>query len=232
MEHRFEWNADRIRFFCDAAKHSAYHEALAKLLKPALRPTDRVLDAGCGLGYLSEALVPYCSSVTAVDIDRNAIAALKARTERVTALCADAHTIQTAYDVIVCCYFGATAEALSVYEQTRSDRLILVKRRFAARRFSKGQPEHERTANEAAKLLDESGFRYRTQDVSLPFDQPFRSVDDAVRFFSLYRSGSVDRKEVERLCIKTGDTEFPYRLPVQNEMRIFYVSRMNDTVTV
>ena len=44
-----------------------------------LHPEDRVCDAGCGLGLLSRALLPYCGHVTAIDRSPAAIADLTAR---------------------------------------------------------------------------------------------------------------------------------------------------------
>ncbi len=80
MKQKFAWDRDRIAFFRDAAENSGFYRALAQRIAPFLRPEDCVTDAGCGLGYLSEALLPYCKSVTAVDIDEQAIAELAKRT--------------------------------------------------------------------------------------------------------------------------------------------------------
>ncbi len=226
MNHHFQWDRERIRFFCDAAQNSAFHRTLAALLAAEIEQNDRVLDAGCGLGYLSEALLPYCKTVTAVDCDPLAIEALQERTHGNTclrAICADVHTLQTTFDVVVCCYFGSTQEALRLLKRTHAHKLLLIKRKLPAHRFRTDLPEHERTALAASRILDESGCSYQSFDASITFDQPFRSLSDAARFFSLYRGEAVSEEAARHLCEETGDAVFPYRLPVTNDMRIFTV---------
>ncbi|MBR2645794.1 MAG: class I SAM-dependent methyltransferase [Clostridia bacterium] len=229
MNNRFFWDDERIRFFRDAAEHTGFHRTLASLLAPELQASDRVLDAGCGLGYLSTALLPYCKTVTAIDCDRAAIEALTARPQGVAGIdvrLTDVHTIREPFDAIVCCYFGSTEESVNLFEQTRSGKLILIKRRQAGHRFSEGQPRHERTAADAEAYLQNRGYAFRMLDASVPFDQPFRSFDDAVRFFEHYRGGigqPTCGDDVQNKLVETQDPEFPYRLPVTNEMRIFVI---------
>ena len=227
MQNRFYWDDARIRFYRDAAEQSSYHQTLAERIKDALPQDGSVLDAGCGLGYLSTAMLPLCRSVTAVDCDPNVIAALAERTKgtrNLTVRCADVRWIDEPFDTVVCCYFGSIEESLRIFERTGANKLILIKRRASKRRFSDGQA-HERTADNAAKTLCATGFFFRTLDVSIPFDQPLRSLDDAARFFACYRSDRTqpDRKAVEARLLRTDDPVFPFRLAVQNEMRIFFV---------
>ena len=59
------WSPEIIRYLYTAADHSRYYQDLARQLGAFLRPEDRVCDAGCGLGLLSRALLPYCAHVTA-----------------------------------------------------------------------------------------------------------------------------------------------------------------------
>ena len=73
------WSPEIIRYLYTAADHSRYYQDLARQLGAFLRPEDRVCDAGCGLGLLSRALLPYCAHVTAVDRSPAAVAALRAR---------------------------------------------------------------------------------------------------------------------------------------------------------
>ena len=229
MNRFFFWDDERVRFFCDAAEHSDFHRTLAKLLQPELKKTDHILDAGCGLGYLSTALLPYCNTVTAADCDQTAITALSERTrglDRIEVRQIDVLQLREPFDVIVCCYFGSTEESVRLFEQTCSGKLIMIKRRKAERRFSKGQPPHERIASDAENVLESMGYAYRAFDASVPFDQPFRSAEDAFRFFERYRSGSAEpltTDEIRKKLVAADDPEFPYRLPVMNDMRIFVV---------
>lgn len=232
MEQRFYWNEERIRFFSDAAEHSTFFPALAAILSERIRPDDRVLDAGCGLGYLSEELTKVCAEITAVDLEAMAIDALKKRArdlQSLRAVCADVFGIPLPYDVIVCCRFGSTADALKLFDRSCARELILIKRQSPDRRFDASGAPHGRTAAETEAVLRGQGRPFEARDVTLNLDQPFRSRADAERFFRAYRSHP-DAPTDERMLLKlekTGDDTFPYRLPVSNAMRIFWIQKSN-----
>ncbi len=65
---RQRWTPDTIRFLRDAAANSDYYQQIARRAAACFPRSARVCDAGCGLGELSLALLPYCRHVTAVDI--------------------------------------------------------------------------------------------------------------------------------------------------------------------
>ena len=106
------WSPEIIRYLYTAADHSRYYQDLARQLGAFLRPEDRVCDAGCGLGLLSRALLPYCAHVTAVDRSPAAVAALRARGEdpKLSALTGDIRELppRQPYDAMVFCLFGGT----------------------------------------------------------------------------------------------------------------------------
>lgn len=62
LEHEFERNARSRRQICDA------------LLRRFVRPTDAVLDFGCGPGFLARAISPHVARVVAADVSRGVIA--------------------------------------------------------------------------------------------------------------------------------------------------------------
>lgn len=69
----------------------------------------------------------------------------------------------------------------------------------------------------ACRRLSELGIPYELKRTAFRFDQPFRSWEDARRFFEVYRrrddvSLITDALLRERLE-ETGDSEFPWRLP-------------------
>ena len=78
----FRWNEDMIRFLRDASEHSDYHHLLAEYLAKRLPENAHGCDAGCGLGYLSLQLAPYCRQVTAVDVSPEALAVLAANCDK------------------------------------------------------------------------------------------------------------------------------------------------------
>ena len=99
------WSPEVIRYLHTAADRSRYYTDLARELGAFLHPEDRVCDAGCGLGLLSRALLPYCGHVTAIDRSPAAIADLTARGHdpRLTALTGDIRDLppQRPYDAMV-----------------------------------------------------------------------------------------------------------------------------------
>ena len=105
------WSPEVIRYLHTAADRSRYYTDLARELGAFLHPEDRVCDAGCGLGLLSRALLPYCGHVTAIDRSPAAIADLTARGHdpRLTALTGDIRDLppQRPYDAMVFCCSAA-----------------------------------------------------------------------------------------------------------------------------
>ena len=61
------WTPEGMAFLQDAMACCGYYPALARRIAPYLPKQAHVCDAGCGLGGLSVALLPYCRHVTAVD---------------------------------------------------------------------------------------------------------------------------------------------------------------------
>lgn len=230
MNRMFYWDEERIGFFRDAAENSAYYRALADRIAPSLRKTDRVLDAGCGLGYLAGELLRYCRSVTAADCDAQAIQALRSRIgdPALHALRTDVFKMDlSAFDVIVCCRFASTREALELFRKSGARTLVMIKRNEWHHRISDSASLHERTAAEAIQTLEESNLRFTAEQVTLSFDQPFRSEKDAMRFFQLY-SDRVDLTKQRDLLRETGNRAFPLCLPVVNSLTIFSVYRTKN----
>lgn len=116
----FEWTQERIAYMDDACRRTDFHQRLAAELSPYLRRTNRICDAGCGLGYLSLALAPYVGAVMAVERDGQALAVLKREIEtrhiaNVTAVRGDvlAYRPDEPFDAMVFCFFGSMEEMLA-----------------------------------------------------------------------------------------------------------------------
>lgn len=136
------WSPEVIRYLHTAADRSHYYTNLARELGAFLHPEDRVCDAGCGLGLLSRALLPYCGHVTAIDRSPAAIADLTARGHdpRLTALTGDIRDLppQRPYDAMVFCLFGGTDEILDIAARQCGGTALVVRRDFRQHQFSSG----------------------------------------------------------------------------------------------
>lgn len=226
----FIWNEDMIRFLRDASEHSDYHHLLAEYLAKRLPENAHVCDAGCGLGYLSLQLAPYCRQVTAVDVSPEALAVLAANCDKEKIKNVDIRRGEIAelppdepYDAMVFCFFGTGNEALRIAKEQCCGPVIIIKKGWSEHRFSLGKQKmgHESYADTMA-LLDGYGIPHTGETLTLEMGQPFRSLDDACRFFEIYeRSGAaVTEEAVHARLTATGDDEFPWYLPQPKVMGI------------
>ena len=217
----FKWTQESIAYMDDACRRTDFHRKLTAELQPYLRETDCVCDAGCGLGYLSLSLAPYVGAVTAVERDSQALAVLEREVKargiaNVTAVQDDvlAYRPDTRFDAMVFCLFGSMDEILAAAARCCRGTVLAVVRNDARHRFSgKSRGPGRHSYETACRVLTEKGISFTTRTASFAFDQPFRSLEAARRFFELY-GGSEDWRS--RL-VETGDPEFPWQLPSRRE---------------
>ena len=217
----FKWTQESIAYMDDACRRTDFHRKLTAELQPYLRETDCVCDAGCGLGYLSLSLAPYVGAVTAVERDSQALAVLEREVKargiaNVTAVQDDvlAYRPDTRFDAMVFCFFGSIEEILAAAARCCRSTVLAVVRNDARHRFSgKSRGPGRHSYETACRILTEKGISFTTRTASFAFDQPFRSLEAARRFFELY-GGSEDWRA--RL-VETGDPEFPWQLPSRRE---------------
>lgn len=221
------WTPEGMAFLQDAMACCGYYPALARRIAPYLPKQAHVCDAGCGLGGLSVALLPYCRHVTAVDRAAAPLENLRQRAghdPRLTVRLGDIRCLppETPYDAMVFCLFGGVEEALTVARQQCRGTVLLIRRDYAYHRFSTGRVPVGFTAADSEDTLRHLGLSYRMERFSLEFGQPFRSLEDARRFFRLYdRSGGAD-PPLHRLTAGPGP-EFPYYLPNRKELCLLAV---------
>lgn len=217
----FKWTQESIAYMDDACRRTDFHRKLTAELQPYLRETDCVCDAGCGLGYLSLSLAPYVGAVTAVERDSQALAVLEREVKargiaNVTAVQDDvlAYRPDTRFDAMVFCFFGSIEEILAAAARCCRGTVLAVVRNDARHRFSgKSRGPGRHSYETACRILTEKGINFTTRTASFAFDQPFRSLEAARRFFELY-GGSEDWRA--RL-VETGDPEFPWLLPSRRD---------------
>jgi SAM-dependent methyltransferase len=224
------WTEESIAFLRDAAAMSDYYRVIAGKIAPHLPENAHVCDAGCGIGELSIALAPYCRHVTAVDADELAVKTLEShRPERVAARCGDIEALapDKPYDAMVFCLFGRTEDALGIAGRQCRGKIFLVKRDYSHHRFSAGKISlGEYTAGNTESVLRERGIPYTLERFSAEFGQPFRSIEEAERFFALYNrseSETLSAREIEARLTAGPSEEFPYYLPHQKALCLFTI---------
>lgn len=217
----FKWTQERIAYMDDACRRTDFHQRLAAELRLYLEQTDRICDAGCGLGYLSLALAPYVGAVTAVERDGHALAVLEREVKargiaNVEAVQGDAlaYRPDELFDAMVFCFFGSMEEIMAAAARCCRGTVLAVVRNDARHRFSGKDREPGRHSYETAcRILTEKGISFTARTTAFDFDQPFRSLEAARRFFELYGGN----KGWRSLLVETGDPELPWRLPSRRE---------------
>ena len=223
----FEWTEESIRFRVDAAEQVGFDEAIAAHILPNLPENAHVCDAGCGLGYLSIALAAHCKAVAAVDTSGAALAVLRGNAERqgvenLRIRKADLFSMQPEepYDAMVFCFFGQIRETLRAVRTQCSGRAILVKRDHVLRRFSLTERPARRLDFQAAcDELAELGVLFSAETFPVEMGQPFRSLADAERFFTLFAAGEKpEPAQLRARLVETGKQAFPYYFPAERSL--------------
>lgn len=228
-----DWRPEMIRFLQDAISCTEYYEKLAAKIAEHLPPDAHVCDAGCGMGALGLALLPYCRRVTAIDQAEAPLEALRQYVagRRIQNLEIRCENIQknpprTRYDAMVFCLFGSTETVLEIAARQCVGSVIVIKRDHTNHDFC---PDLARktpcTADMAEWLLRRLGIPISTERFVLELGQPFQSLEDAARFFRLYGGGTEQSEAALRRKLQIGPSrEFPYYLPNQKRLRLLCFS--------
>ena len=226
------WEKDMVRFMRDASEYGTYNRELAKRITPYLNKEMHICDAGCGLGYLSLELAPHVASVTGVERHPHAAAVLAENARRselgnVFSRCGDIGELppETPYDAMVFCFFGGIGEILAVSKAQCRGRVFIITRNYTNHRFSVGAHKTgsygRRTCRE---LLEKEHIPFREITLELEFGQPFRTFEDARRFYETY-SKDADKAVItdaflrDRL-VALEDETFSWYMPHRRELAI------------
>lgn len=231
----YQWPKDSIRFRIDAAEITKFDDTIIAQIVPDIPQNAHVCDAGCGLGYTSLALARHCARVTAVDTSgvalnvlRETIAAGKIR--NIEVIEGDLFSMRPGliYDVMLFCFFGRLEETLRAAKTQCAGTVFMVKKNWPNHRFTPGEMPLKRFTYQQTLLeLDALGIPYLAKTFPIEMGQPFRSVEDAVQFFSIYRQQNdaepVDPASVKRILCAGDSAEFPYFLPSRKALGLVAV---------
>ena len=227
----FHWTEESAAFWEDSAQYTRCYELLADRAAAHVPPGSTIFEGGCGLGHLSLALAKRGYGVTAMDLSPLPLGYLRERMERerakLTVREGDVFALPTGevYDSAVFCFFGSVDETLRWAKAHCRDRLILFKKNWSTHRFTR-DPGAVRKFTYPLTLaeLDALGVPYDTEVFDVDMGQPFRDLQDAVRFFRLYDpAGAMTEAEVRTRLTETGDPVFPYYLSAVRPVGIIVV---------
>lgn len=235
---RFAWDEQTNRWFLDASIYTGFHKILAQKIVPFIEPGDSLLDAGCGLGRLDLELAAFVSSLTAVDLSENAIAALQRDAEalglkNLSASVRDASSLSEQFDIALLSFFG---------QSNMLDFLKLCRKRLVriagADNRSGLYPERYRctvkdTVPTIIEELDKNSVPYKLELHTIEFGQPLKSRQDAEQYI-LKNAPEATAHEIgeflEKSITYTGREEFPLYLPNPKELGIFIIDVIDTDI--
>ena len=238
------WYSDMVRFMTDSSEYGDYYQQLAAKLQPWLSKDTHICDAGSGLGYLSLALAPYVRQVTAVERHPDAAAVLERNCVQkgIVNVCSRCGAVETTipdekYDAMVFCFFGADRNMLVTAKQQCRGDVFVFTRNYKNHRFSAGTYATgiQGYPNFCA-VLEQLGIPFHKETFTLEFGQPFRTLEEAHRFFRIY---SKDKNKdvltddfVRSQLTPTGREDFPLYMPHRKHIGFlhFSVKDIPDTV--
>ena len=107
----------------------------------------------------------------------------------ITPRCGDIADVvpEVPYDAMVFCFFGGIQEILSTAKRQCDGQIFIITRNYTTHRFSVGSHKTGSYGYATTKeLLEQLAIPFEEQTMELEFGQPFRSLEDARRFFETY----------------------------------------------
>ena len=237
-ERLFLWSEKTIRWYSEASESALNNRdrVLAQSILSSAGMNRRLCDMGCGLGYLSAELSAYSHSVTAADLNEDAVSFLRSMVKaraltNVFPQTADFEQLdygQDYFDTAVMCMFGGMEKYLHKAAYWSAESVIYIMSANRRRAFSAKQEDNgHQSIDDIRRFLSRCGFSYEFRTVSTKFGQPFRSFSDAQEFMAHYdssSSGTEIKHALEKRLINISDGEFSLYLPNDKEYAFFAVS--------
>lgn len=223
------WDEEEIRFMRDSAEYLKFADVQAEHILPYLPPEAAACEGGCGLGYLSLALSPYVKHITAVERSPEALMVLRQNLQEqkignITAIAADIFSVkpERPYDAMVFCRFGTVDEILKLAAEQCGGTVVVLTLANSNHRFTLAKRAVKRKEWFSREELDRLKIPYRQERFAVETGQPFRSLDDAVRFFRIYdRSGEkITEKQVQSRLEPDSQGVYPLYSPMKSDFRL------------
>lgn len=216
------WTAQSIEWFVRASEASSYHRELSDKIANLLFPCKSVLELGCGLGYEAELLHKKGFDVTALDSNEDVIRLARKRSGLDIFHCEDANQTNGIADALLCINYGHLCDIDELLDllSHASMRLIYV----LSRHNGHGTDTREDRTEKIRKLMKESSFDFSESSLSLDFDQPLASMEEAKAFIDFTYLGK-NGKTYLSFIEKTDDPVYPYVFRNRKELSIFVLDK-------
>ena len=222
MHSRVSWWTDgSIGWFKRASAASDYHRQLTSAIERHLEKGYSVIELGCGLGYEAQILHDDGFHVTAFDKEIRVIEVARRRSGLDIFSCLDADDVQEKADVLLCINYGhmETAEDFRRLSAFAGKKIIYV----ISRHSGHGQDTRPDRTGQVEKILNDAGVPFVSENLSLDFNQPLVSIEEAREFVSwTYLRRNVD--EYMKFVKETDDGTYPYLFINRKNLVLFDIS--------
>lgn len=227
------WTTQKIDWYVRASMCSDFHKRLAREIAGMIPQEKSVMEVGCGLGYITSQLSQMGYDVFGIDIDEEVIEKAqelhgnpaskrikpigKQHTGNQQSLFGleDYRTSPRRADVVLAVFCGRIdEEGLGAFERLATERII-----YIVSQHKSNNLKRDRTA-EICTYLEKSGHRFTFKELSLRFDQPFTSQEEAAIFLELQHGDG--NLPVKRSKGPYKD-QYPYVFENEKKMSIFVI---------
>ncbi|WP_181899216.1 methyltransferase domain-containing protein [Lachnotalea glycerini] len=235
QERLFHWSEESIKWYKIAAEQQEYHQNLARIILSKLPQEPSICDMGCGVGYLSLALASRAKAIMSVDLNQTAIQVLKDNILKneltnVSTLVGDFELIsrpKQPFDAIVMCLFGDLTEFMNKAREWTDNKIIYIMSTNSRRIFTATKESTQgNTEEEIADFLNKNNYTFEVEQISLPFGQPLKSIEEGIKFIRHYDSKSTD-EEIKKLLksklISSSSYQYPYYFPNEKKLAMFVI---------
>lgn len=231
------WTTQKIDWYMRASMCSDFHKRLAREIAGMIPQEKSVMEVGCGLGYITSQLSQMGYDVFGIDIDEEVIEKAqelhgnpaskrikpigKQHTGNQQSLFGleDYRTSHRMANVVLAVFCGRIEEeGLGAFERLATERII-----YIVSQHKSNNLKRDRTA-EICTYLEKSGHHFTFKELSLRFDQPFESLEEATRFLELqHGDGNLPVKKNEG----AGKDQYPYVFENEKKMSLFDIEVRN-----
>lgn len=227
------WTTQKIDWYMRASMCSDFHKRLAREIAGMIPQEKSVMEVGCGLGYITSQLSQMGYDVFGIDIDEEVIEKAQelhgnpaskrikpigkqhTRNQQNLFGLEDYRTSHRMANVVLAVFCGRIEEeGLGAFERLATERII-----YIVSQHKSNNLKRDRTA-EICTYLEKSGHRFTFKELSLRFDQPFTSQEEAAIFLEL-QQGNVNLP-VKRSKGPYKD-QYPYVFENEKKMSIFVI---------
>ena len=222
------WTEEMIASMREAAEYGSYYHDLAQILLPYLKESDRVCDAGCGMGQLVLELAPHVQSITAIDRNPAALEILQKQKEgrgikniEIRFQNLEDVRVEQPFDAMIFSLFGSDAEIEAAASRLCRGKVFVIRRRkedaLWLSRFADPRCPLAK-ADEPNRIC-----------FDLPLNQPLRDLEAARKFLKMYRTDTDwDTKsdaEIEAMLRPIRHEKYRYELPVTRHLELKILNR-------